>query len=107
MNKFKNVKCLRKMKVIQPIYRITTYISGAAPDISQFTTFSRSLMNLVTYSSVVSRDSVRIALTIAALNGLKVMACDIQNEYLTADCWEKIWMIGGPEFGSEAGTISL
>ena len=45
----------------------------------------------LTYSSVVSRDSVRIALTMAALNGLTVMACDIQNAYLTADCHEKIW----------------
>ena len=63
--------------------------------------------SLITYSSVVSRDSVRIALTIAALNGLQVMACDIQNAYLTADCREKIWTVAGPEFGSEAGTIFL
>ncbi len=34
------------------------------------------------YSSVVSRDSVRIALTIAALNDLDIMACDIQNLHL-------------------------
>ena len=31
----------------------------------------------LTYSSVISRDSVRIALTIAALNDLKVLACNI------------------------------
>ena len=62
---------------------------------------------LITYSSVVSRDSVRIVLTIAALNGLQVMACDIQNAYLKADCREKIWTVAGPEFGSEAGTIFL
>ena len=43
----------------------------------------------LTYASVVSGDSVRIALTIAALNGLEIMACDIQNAYLTADCREK------------------
>ena len=55
----------------------------------------------LTYSSVVSRDSVRIALTIAALNDLKVLACDIQNAYLTAPCKEKIWTIAGPEFGPE------
>ena len=61
----------------------------------------------LTYASVVSRDSVRIALTIAALNDLKVMACDIQNAYLTADCREKIWTKAGPEFGSEAGTLFL
>ena len=33
----------------------------------------------LTYSSVVSRDSVCIALTIAALNDLKVLSCNIQN----------------------------
>ena len=32
----------------------------------------------ITYSSVVSIDSVRIALTIAALNDLDILACDIQ-----------------------------
>ena len=57
----------------------------------------------LTYSSVVSRDSVRIALLIAALNDLKVLACDIQNAYLTAPCREKIWTTAGPEFGSDAG----
>ena len=44
----------------------------------------------LTYSSVVSRDSVRIALMIAALNGLSTLACDIQNAYLTAPCRENI-----------------
>ena len=33
----------------------------------------------MTYSSVVSRDSVQIALTIAALNDLDILACNIQN----------------------------
>ena len=33
----------------------------------------------LTYFSMVSRDSVRIALTIAALNDIEVMACDIKN----------------------------
>ena len=59
----------------------------------------------LTYSSVVPRDSVRIALTIATLNDLQVMACDIQNAYLTADCQEKIWMYAGSEFGLEQGSI--
>ena len=61
----------------------------------------------LTYSSVVPHDSVWIALTIAALNQLEVMACDIQNAYLTANCREKIWTRAGPEFGSESGTIML
>ena len=57
----------------------------------------------LTYSSGVSRDLVRIILLIVALNGLQVMACDIQNAYLTANCHEKIWTYAGPEFGSECG----
>ena len=61
----------------------------------------------LTYSSVVSHDSVRIALTIAALNELEVMAYDIQNAYLTANCHKKIWTRAGPKFGSESGTIML
>ena len=61
----------------------------------------------LTYSSVVSRDSVRIAFTIAALNDLQVQTCNIQNAYLTAPCREKIAIIAGPEFGSEAGQIML
>ena len=61
----------------------------------------------LTYASVVSKDSVRIALTIAALNDLKVTACNIQNAYLTPDCREKIWTRAGPEFGSEAGTTFI
>ena len=63
--------------------------------------------NTLTYSSVVSRDSIHIALTIVALNELSVMACDIQNAYLTADCREKIWTHAGPEFGSESGSIMI
>ena len=63
--------------------------------------------NTLTYSSVVSCNSVRIALTIAALNELSVKACDIQNAYLTAECKEKIWTRAGPEFGSESGSIMI
>ena len=49
-----------------------------------------------TYSSVVSRDSVLIALTIAAFNDLDILSCDIQNAYLTAVCRENIWTRAGP-----------
>ena len=48
------------------------------------------ILAILTYSSVVSRDSVRIKFTIAALNDLKLLACDIQDSYLTAKCREKI-----------------
>jgi hypothetical protein len=54
-----------------------------------------------TYSSVVSRDSVRIAFTIAALNDLDVLAADVQNAYLNAPTKEKVYTIAGLEFGPE------
>ena len=57
----------------------------------------------LTYASVVSRESVRIILTMAALNDLEVKAADIQNAYLTAPVSEKIWTRLGREFGSDAG----
>ena len=53
----------------------------------------------ITYSLVVSRESVRISLTIVSLNELYTLACDIQNSYLTAKCRELIWAVTGPEFG--------
>lgn len=54
-----------------------------------------------TYAGVVSRESIRIALTYAALNGLPVCGCDIQNAYLQAPTTEKHYIICGPEFGLE------
>ena len=36
----------------------------------------------ITYSSVVSRDSVRLALKIAALNSVEVMSCDLENIFI-------------------------
>ena len=58
-----------------------------------------------TYSSVVSRDSVRIAFLIAAMNGLDVWAADIGNAYLNAPCREKRWTLARSEFGSEKGSV--
>ena len=62
---------------------------------------------VLTYASVVTRDSVRIALTIAALNDLDVKAGDVQNAYLTAPCEEKIWTTLGPEFEQDQGKRAL
>lgn len=57
----------------------------------------------LTYSTVVSRDSVRILLMVAALNGLDVQCADIQNAFLTAPNLERCYMVAGPEFGEEEG----
>ena len=53
------------------------------------------------------RETFRIALKIAALNDLDVLACDIHNAYLTVDCRERVWVVAGPEFESEAGNNML
>ena len=57
----------------------------------------------ITYSSVVSRESIRIGFLIAALNGLDVLAADIQNAYLNAPTEEKVWFRAGSEWGAHAG----
>jgi len=54
----------------------------------------------LTYSSVVSRDSVRIAFLIAALNDLNILAADIGNAYINADAREKVYFVAGDEFGA-------
>ena len=53
----------------------------------------------IIFLSVLSRDSIRIALTITALNELDILACNIQNAYLTELFREKIWKFAVPEFG--------
>ncbi len=60
------------------------------------------------YAGVVSRESVRIAFTYAALNGLDVCAADIRNAYLQAPSSQKNYIICGPEFGLEnVGKVAL
>ena len=54
-----------------------------------------------TYAGVVSMESVWIALTYAALNGLDIFAADIWNAYLQAPSSQKDYIICGPEFGVE------
>ena len=53
------------------------------------------------YAGVVSRESVRIAFTYAALNGINITAADIRNAYLQAPSSEKHYIIYGKEFGLE------
>jgi hypothetical protein len=59
----------------------------------------------INYSSVVSRDSVRLAFLIAGLNDLDVLVGDVTNAYLNALCREKIWFEGGAETGEDRGKV--
>ena len=53
----------------------------------------------MTCSSVVSRDSLWIAMNIAALNDLNILTYDIQNSYITTECIEYLWIESGTVFG--------
>ena len=53
------------------------------------------------YAGVVSRESVRIAFTYAALNGLDIAAADVKYAYLQAPTSEKHYIICGSEFPLE------
>ena len=57
----------------------------------------------MTYSSVVGRDTVRIALNIDALNNLQVKVGDLMSAYVTEPCSKKIWTVQGKYFGSDQG----
>ena len=60
------------------------------------------------YAGVVSRDSVIISPTYAAMNDMDVTAADIQNSYLQAPSSEKNYVICGKDFGLEhEGKIAL
>ena len=48
---------------------------------------------IITYYSVVSRETVRLEFTIADLNGFQVKSADIMNAYVTAPIIENIWTV--------------
>ena len=41
----------------------------------------------ITYSIVVTWESIRLEFLIYGLNNLDICACDIGNEYINATCW--------------------
>ncbi len=61
----------------------------------------------ITYASVVSCETVCLALTFVSLDDLKVKVGDILNAYITAPVKEKVWTILGPEFGLDSGKSAI
>ena len=61
----------------------------------------------VTYARVVSRETVCMALMLAALNDLDVQCGDIMNAYITAPVREKIWTVLGAEHGKDKGKKAI
>ncbi len=61
----------------------------------------------ITYAIVVSRETMRLALTFASLNDLEVEVGNVLNAYITAPGKEKVWTILGPEFGLDSGKSDI
>ena len=59
------------------------------------------------YSGVVSLKSMRLALLIGEMNGLRPMVGDIGNAYLEAYTQEKVCFYAGPEFGPLEGHLMI
>ena len=61
-----------------------------------------------TFAGVVSRESIQIAFTYAALNGLDILTADIRNAYLQPPSSQNDYIVCGPEFGIEnVGCVAL
>ncbi|KAL7485124.1 hypothetical protein ACHAW6_015142 [Cyclotella cf. meneghiniana] len=58
---------------------------------------------MLTHAIIVSRETVRIGLLLAALNNVDIWATDILNAYITAPCCKKIWSTLGGEFDADCG----
>ena len=43
--------------------------------------------SFITYSSVATRENVRLAFLISGLSNLEICACNIGNAYLNDPCW--------------------
>ena len=61
----------------------------------------------MTYSSVVSHDSVCLAFLIAVLNDINIMSVHLENAFIQAPCHEKIWFKGGLKCGKDYGKVCI
>ena len=96
---YKGIKCFIIFSVRMDLTRKARFVAGGhmtAPPTS------------MTYASVVSRESVRIAFLLAAANDLDMLSGDIGNAYLNAFITEKIYYRAGPEWGPAIqGTVCV
>jgi Reverse transcriptase (RNA-dependent DNA polymerase) len=59
------------------------------------------------YSGVVSLRGIQLVIFLAKLNQLELWGADVGNAYLEALTKEKVYIIGGPEFGDLTGNTLL
>ena len=61
----------------------------------------------MTYSSVVSRESVCIAFLTAGLNDVDILVCNISGAYLNAPAGEKVWFLAGRKCGGDRDKVMV
>ena len=59
------------------------------------------------YYSLITRETVHIALTMAVSHDLEVKGVDVSNTYVMAPNHEKIWTVLEPEFWDIAGKSAI
>ena len=62
---------------------------------------------IIVYASIVSREKVRIALVVTALNDLEVKLGYIFNAYIQAPVTEKVWATLGLKFDKDARNTAV
>ena len=62
---------------------------------------------VITYSSVVTRETVCIPLTMALFHDVEAKAADMLDTDVTAPSIEKLWTVLGSEFGDNAGKCAI
>ena len=61
----------------------------------------------ITYSTVVSSDSVRTLTLVTAFKNIETTSVDVNNAFLLDDNIEKHWIRADPKFGSEQGKLFI
>ena len=64
-------------------------------------------MATITYASIVSRETIIIALMIVTLNDLEVKLGNILNACVQAPVTEKVWTTLGSEYGKDDGRSAV
>ena len=90
----KKIMCHMNFKIKMDLRRKARYIAGS---------YLTDPPTSMTYSSVISRESARIAFLITALNDLNVLAGGIQNTYLNAPTTEKLFFYADDEQNPDKG----
>ena len=63
--------------------------------------------DVITYSRMVTKETVCIAFTMESFHDLEVKAAEVLNAHVTASNQEKICIVLGPKFGDDAGKSAI